>query len=69
VEAIQPLVVSNNADGLVLACKASRLNWSTTTMILKHRPILAQISPEELDKAKKTFETFSLSAAQRTMRF
>jgi uncharacterized protein (DUF2336 family) len=69
VEAIQPLVVSNNADGLVLACKASRLNWSTTTMVLKHRPVLAQISPEELDKAKKTFETFSLSAAQRTMRF
>jgi uncharacterized protein (DUF2336 family) len=69
VESIQPLVVSNNADGLVLACKASRLNWSTTTMVLKHRPVLAQISPEELDKAKKTFETFSLSAAQRTMRF
>jgi hypothetical protein len=38
-------------------------------MVLKHRPGLAPISAEELEKAKKTFETFSLSAAQRTMRF
>ncbi len=69
VEVIQPLIVSNNADGLVLACKASRLNWATTTMILKHRPVLAPISAEELEKARKTFETFSLSAAQRAVRF
>jgi uncharacterized protein (DUF2336 family) len=69
VEVIQPLIVGNNADGLVLACKASRLNWATATMILKHRPGLAPISAEELEKAKKTFETFSLSAAQRTIRF
>ena len=69
VEVIQPLIVGDNADGLVLACKASRLNWATATMVLKHRPGLAPISAEELEKAKKTFETFSLSAAQRTMRF
>jgi uncharacterized protein (DUF2336 family) len=69
VEVIQPLIAGDNADGLVLACKASRLNWATATMILKHRPGLAPISAEELEKAKKTFETFSLSAAQRTVRF
>lgn len=69
VEVIHPLILGDNADGLVLACKASRLNWTTATMILKHRPGHAPISAEELEKAKKTFETFSLSAAQRTVRF
>jgi uncharacterized protein (DUF2336 family) len=69
IEIIQRLIVCDNVDGLVVACKASRLDWSTVRGILKHRPGHPQISAEELEKARKTFETFSLSAAQRTIRF
>jgi uncharacterized protein (DUF2336 family) len=69
VEVIQQLIASENIEGLVLACKASRLDWATAAQIVKNRPDQPPVSATELEKAKKTFETFSLSAAQRTIRF
>jgi uncharacterized protein (DUF2336 family) len=69
IEVIQRLLVSDSIEGLVLACKASRLDWATANAIVKHRPGHSPAPVEELEKAKKTFETFSLSAAQRTVRF
>ena len=69
VDAILPLIASDNVEGLVLACKASRLDWATASAIVRHRPGQSPIGPGELDKAKKTFDEFSLSAAQRTVRF
>jgi len=69
IEVIQRLLVSDSIEGLVLACKASRLDWATANAIVKHRPGHSPVPAEELEKAKKTFETFSLSAAQRTVRF
>ena len=69
IEVIEPLIVSNKVEGLIVACKACRLNWATTTMIVKNRPGLLQISSDELAKAQKTFELLPLSAAQRAVRF
>lgn len=69
IDVIQRMIASDCIEGLVLACKASRLDWATASAIVKHRPGYPPISAEELEKAKKTFETFSLSAAQRTVRF
>jgi uncharacterized protein (DUF2336 family) len=68
-DVIECLIASDSIEGLVLACKASRLDWATANAIVKHRPGRSPIPAEELEKAKKTFETFSLSAAQRTVRF
>jgi uncharacterized protein (DUF2336 family) len=68
-EVIQRLIVSDSIEGLVLACKASRLDWATAHAIVRHRPGHLPVPADELEKAKKTFETFSLSAAQRTVRF
>lgn len=68
-EIIEPLIASDNIEGLVLACKASRLDWATAAQIVQNRPGQPRVSATELEKAKKTFETFSLSAAQRTIRF
>jgi uncharacterized protein (DUF2336 family) len=69
VEVILPLIASDNLEGLVLACKASRLDWATAAAIVKHRPGQSPVAPAELEKAKKTYDEFSLSAAQRTVRF
>jgi uncharacterized protein (DUF2336 family) len=69
VEVILPLIASDNMEGLVLACKASRLDWATAASIIRHRPGQSAVSPAELDKARKVFDEFSLSAAQRTVRF
>lgn len=68
-EVIRTLIASEEVGGLVLACKAARLDWATTVTIVKNRPDLPPVSAGELEKAKETFESFSLSAAQRTVRF
>lgn len=69
VEVILPLLASDNLEGLVLACKASRLDWATAAAIIKHRPGQLPVAASELERARKTYDEFSLSAAQRTVRF
>jgi uncharacterized protein (DUF2336 family) len=69
IDVIQALITGDRVEGLVLACKAARLTWGTTTMIVKNRPGVPAMSAEELEIAKETFESFSLSAAQRAVRF
>lgn len=68
VEIILPLLHTAEPDGLVVACKAARLNWSTTTMIVRHRPGAATVAGKELEQAKAMFDALSLSVAQRTIR-
>jgi Flp pilus assembly CpaF family ATPase len=69
VDVILPLLAADNIEGLVLACKASRLDWATAAAILRHRPGQSPVPSAELEKARKTYNEFSLSAAQRTVRF
>ena len=69
IDAIEPLLTNPKLEGLILACKASRLNWSTTSMIIRNRPNGVLPSQLEFDEAKNVYEAVSLSAAQRTMRF
>jgi uncharacterized protein (DUF2336 family) len=69
VEVIAPLIASDSVEGLVVACKASRLDWATAFQIVKNRPGHSQVSAAELEKAKATFAAISISAAQRTVRF
>ena len=63
------LIASEKVEGLVLACKAARLSWGTTNMIVKNRPGLPPVPAAEMEKAKETFQSFCLSAAQQTVRF
>ncbi len=69
IDAIEPLIGNPRPDGLIVACKASRLDWSTTNMILRNRPKCPPLSKTEAEQAKEMFEALSLSAAQRTIRF
>jgi hypothetical protein len=69
IEAIEPLINNLRPDGLIVACRASRLDWSTTVMILRNRPNCVPLTKQELEQGKEVFETLSLSAAQRTIRF
>jgi uncharacterized protein (DUF2336 family) len=69
VEVVAPLIRVAELDGLIVACKAARLNWSTTTMIIRHRPDCAAVTKRELDQGKAEFDALLLSVAQRTIRF
>ena len=65
---IVPLLHTAELDGLVVACKAARLNWSTTTMIVRHPPGAATVADKELEQAKIMLDALSISVAQRTIR-
>ena len=69
VDAVEPLVNNPRPDGLIVACKASRLSWSTTAMIIRNRRDCPPVARAELEQCRSVFDELSLSAAQRTMRF
>jgi hypothetical protein len=68
VEVIVPVIESPDIEGLMVACKAARLNWSTTTMVIRHRPGCPAVTNRELEQAQAAFDALSLSVAQRTIR-
>jgi uncharacterized protein (DUF2336 family) len=68
-DAIEPLIDNPRPDGLIVACKAARLNWSTTNMILRNRPNCRPATRQEIEEGKEVFDALSLSSAQRTIRF
>jgi len=69
VEEIEPLMTSGRMYGLIVACKAARLDWSTTTQIIRTRPGCAPVTARELEQGREVFDALLLSVAQWTIRF
>jgi uncharacterized protein (DUF2336 family) len=67
IAAIEPLMEENSCDGLIVACRASRLDWPTTVAIIRSRSV-PQLSEPELTHAKEKFEKLYLSTAQQMIR-
>jgi len=55
-------------DGLIIACRASRLDWQTALSIIRNRSV-PQLTEQERARAKEKFEKLCLSVAQQTIRF
>ena len=68
VEAIEPLLEPDRVYGLIVACKAARLTWSTTTMIVRNRPNCPPSTDRELEQCVAVFKSLLLSVAQWTIR-
>lgn len=68
-EVIELLLDSARLYGLVVACKAARLSWSTTTMIVRNRPGCPPPTQRELDQCVAIHESLLLSVAQWTIRW
>jgi uncharacterized protein (DUF2336 family) len=69
VEAIEPLLEPDRVYGLIVACKAARVSWSTTTMIVRNRPNCPPSTDRELEQCVVVFESLLLSVAQWTIRW
>jgi uncharacterized protein (DUF2336 family) len=69
VEAIEPFLEPERVYGLIVACKAARLSWSTTTMIVRMRPNCPPSTDRELEQCVAIYESLLLSVAQWTIRF
>lgn len=68
VETIAPLMDEAGGEGLIIACRASRLNWQTTSAILNNRHV-PPLSKQQLEDARQMFEMLLVSTAQYTIRF
>jgi uncharacterized protein (DUF2336 family) len=69
IETIELMTEESNRSGLIVACRASRLNWNTTSAVIRNRKDGRPLSPQELERGREVFETLSLSTAQRAIRF
>jgi len=67
-EIIEHVVSDDDCEGLVMACRASRLNWQTTLTILSNRGG-KRLSYAERERAQRIFETLLLSTSQWTVRW
>jgi uncharacterized protein (DUF2336 family) len=68
VETIAPLMNDSGGEGLIIACRASRLDWQTTLAILNNRSF-PPLSKEHAEQARQMFEMLFVSTAQYTIRF
>jgi hypothetical protein len=68
-EVIELLLDTDRLYGLIVACKAARLSWSTTTMIVRNRPGCPPPTQRELDQCVAIHESLLLSVAQWTIRY
>ncbi|MET4799245.1 DUF2336 domain-containing protein [Bradyrhizobium sp. LB11.1] len=67
-EIVEHLMNDDDCEGLVMACRASRLNWATTLAILSNRSG-ARLSFAQRERAQLIFETLLLSTSQWTVRW
>jgi uncharacterized protein (DUF2336 family) len=67
--AIETIETIADPCGLIVACRASRLNWTTTLAVIRYRCGVQAIPSEDIEHRKEAFEALPLSVAQRTIRF
>ena len=68
IEIVEHVMTDDDCEGLVMACRASRLNWQTTLAILSNRSG-ARLAFAERERAQHIFETLLLSTSQWTVRW
>jgi uncharacterized protein (DUF2336 family) len=69
IEIIEPLIEESDGCGLMIACRASRLNWHTALAVISHRKSARLLSQQEIEQCQEAFEALPLSVAQRAIRF
>jgi hypothetical protein len=68
IEIVEHVMTDDDCEGLVMACRGSRLNWATTLAILSNRGG-TRLSFAERERAQHIFETLLLSTSQWTVRW
>lgn len=68
IEVVEHVMADGDCEGLVMACRASRLNWATTLAILSNRSG-TRLSFADRERAQHIYETLLLSTSQWTMRW
>ena len=69
IEVIRPLMQSLRDDGLLVACRAAKLSWETTTAVLECRYSTGSLGAAELSRAKSHFASITAENARRMLAF
>lgn len=69
IDVIRPLMQSLRDDGLVVACRATKLSWETTAAVLECRYSTGSAGAAELTKAKNHFNATTIEHARRMLSF
>ena len=69
IETIEQLMQQSDCCGVVIACRASRLDWQTALALINNRKGARKLSQREIERGKELFGSLSLSTAQRTIRY
>ena len=69
IEMIEALIEEISGYGLMVACRASRLDWQTASAIASNRAKARPFQQQEQEQLKKAYQALSLSVAQRMIRF
>jgi uncharacterized protein (DUF2336 family) len=69
IETVEQLMWESDCCGLVIACRASRLNWQTTLAVIRNCTRAQQVPQREIEQYKEVFESLFLSTAQWTIRY
>ncbi|WP_234682650.1 DUF2336 domain-containing protein [Bradyrhizobium monzae] len=68
IEIVEHVMSDDDCEGLVMACRAARLNWATTLAILSNRSG-ARLSFAQRERAQLIFEMLLLSTSQWAVRW
>ncbi|PIT00502.1 hypothetical protein TSA1_06815 [Bradyrhizobium nitroreducens] len=68
IEIVERVMTDEDCEGIVMACRASRLNWQTTLAVLSNRSGI-RLSYAQRKRAQHLFETLLLSTSQWTVRW
>src|SRR5690242_13090 len=68
-DVIRPLMQSLRDDGLVVACRAAKLSWETTAVVLECRYSTGSVGAAELTRAKSHFNDTTIEHARRMLSF
>jgi uncharacterized protein (DUF2336 family) len=69
IETIEQLMEESDCCGLVVACRASRLDWQTAKALIDSRRGGPKLSQAQVEQSKQFFDSLSLSIAQRAIRY
>lgn len=69
IEVIRPLMQSLRDDGLLVACRATKLSWETTAAVLECRYSTGSLGAAELARSKSRFTGMTIEHARRMLAF
>ena len=69
IQTVEELAGESDCCGVVIACRAARLNWQTTLAVIRNRTGAQPVSQRDIEQYKEVFDSLFLSTAQRTIRY